>query len=82
MSKHTLMNAEIYDAFMAAGADEEKARAAAQSVAHYDNRLDSIERQIIRLSGHVILVQWMLGFSLVISGGILWQVMKLIGTSS
>ena len=72
MTKATLMNAEVYDALKEAGASDEKARAAAQSIAHYDSRLSSMDT---RLSG----LTWMVGFNLVLSGGVLWQVVKLAG---
>ncbi|MGI9301510.1 MAG: integrase [Gammaproteobacteria bacterium] len=42
------MNVEIYDAFIAAGADEEKARATAQSVAHYDGRLSDLRLDLYK----------------------------------
>ena len=34
----TIMLAEVYDAFLSAGAPEDKARAAARAIADYDGR--------------------------------------------
>lgn len=38
----TMMLTEIYDAFRAAGVDEEKSRRAAEAVAAYENRLNDL----------------------------------------
>lgn len=51
---------EVYDAFREAGASEERARAAAEAVANYDDRL-------AKLSGDVSLLKWMAGFNLALS---------------
>ena len=56
----TLMIQEVYDAFMAAGAGEEKARAAAEAIAGYENRFQAIERKVDVLT-------WMAGTTLVIT---------------
>lgn len=53
----TVMISEIYDALMAAGAPEEKARKAAETLTKNDDRLAKIE-------GELILIKWMMGFVL------------------
>jgi hypothetical protein len=63
-----LMNAEVYDAFRDAGASEEKARAAAQSIAQYDDRLARLERRVEVLT-------WIGGTNLVLSLAILGRLL-------
>mgnify|MGYP006329847617 CR=1 FL=1 len=58
---------EVYDAFIEAGASEEKARAAARAIANYETR-------IADLKGDLGLVKWMVGFNLVISVAILFRI--------
>ena len=53
------MIAEVYEALIEAGASQEKAKKAAESIAAYENRFDRIEADLL-------LVKWMLG--LVIAG--------------
>ena len=61
------MITEVYDAFTAAGAPEEKARAAAQAVAQYD-------KDIAEVKASLLLVKWMLGFNLAFTLAIVWKV--------
>lgn len=49
----TVMITEVYDAFLAAGAPVEKARAAASVLADYDQRLAAIERRLTLLTWQV-----------------------------
>ena len=51
------MISEVYDAFTAAGAPQDKAKAAAQAVAHYDGDISEIKAGLM-------LIKWMLGFNL------------------
>lgn len=51
------MITELYDALKDAGADEEKARKAAETVAAYENRFAKIETDLSVL-------KWMVGFDL------------------
>jgi hypothetical protein len=51
------MITELYDALKDAGADEGKARKAAETVAAYENRFAKIET-------HLAIVKWMIGFNL------------------
>ena len=53
------MIVEVYEALIEAGALQEKAKKAAESIAAYENRFDRIEADLL-------LVKWMLG--LVIAG--------------
>jgi hypothetical protein len=49
------MISEIYDAFIAAGAAEEKARKAAEAMTVHENRFSKIESELAVL-------KWMVGF--------------------
>jgi hypothetical protein len=49
-----MMLSKIYDAFIAAGAPEEKARDAAEELAAYENRFAKIEPDLA-------VIKWMLG---------------------
>jgi len=51
------MISEIYDAFISAGADEEKSRKAAEAVAEHEKRFDHIDRELLVL-------KWMMGVML------------------
>jgi hypothetical protein len=51
------MITELYDALKDAGADEEKARKAAETVASYENRFAKIETDLA-------ILKWMVGFNL------------------
>ncbi len=62
-----LMNEELYSALLEAGATDDKARAAARSVADYDARLGRVE------SGLAV-VKWMIGFNLAMTVAILFRV--------
>jgi hypothetical protein len=53
----TTMITELYDALKDAGADEEKARKAAETVAAYENRFAKIETDLA-------ILKWMVGFNL------------------
>jgi hypothetical protein len=53
----TTMITELYDALKEAGAGEEKARKAAETVAAYENRFTKIETDLTVL-------KWMVGFNL------------------
>ena len=73
----TTMITELYDALKDAGADEQKARKAAEAVAAYDQRFATLETRIVELAGRVGLVQWMLGTNIILTLGVLWKVVKL-----
>ena len=65
-----LMLAKLYDALLEAGASEDKARAAAEELAAYENRFQRIETGLSVLT-------WMVGFNLVMTVGILWRVVTM-----
>jgi hypothetical protein len=62
----TTMISEVYDAFISAGADEEKARKAAEAVAEHEQRFDHIDKELL-------LLKWMMGVML---AGIVSLVLK------
>jgi hypothetical protein len=64
---NTIMLAEVYDALLAAGAPDDKARKAAEAVAEYNLRLAS-------LSSDIRLIQWMVGFNLAFTVAVVWKV--------
>ena len=55
---------EVYDAFIAAGAPEDKARKAAEALADHENRFSRIDAELIVL-------KWMVGFAVVLNVAIL-----------
>jgi hypothetical protein len=63
----TTMISEVYDALRSAGADESKARAAAQAIAEYN-------RDISEIRGNLALLRWMVGFNLAFTLAIVWKV--------
>lgn len=62
----TTMISEVYDAFISADADEEKARKATEAVAEYEQRFDHIDKELL-------LLKWMMGVML---AGIVSLVLK------
>jgi len=60
------MNSEVYAALISAGADEVKAREAAESVARYDNDLAEIKASLL-------LLKWMTGFTLAFVVALTWR---------
>ena len=63
------MNSEVYAALVYAGADEDKAREAAKSVARHDV-------DIAEMKASLLLIKWMVAFSLAFSTAILWRVFQ------
>ena len=66
----TTMITELYDALKDAGAAEDKARKAAETVAAYENRFSRIETDLTVL-------KWMVGFNLAATLGILMMLFRL-----
>ena len=60
------MISEVYDALKEAGASDEKAKAAAQALANYENRFAKIDTDLA-------LLKWMIGFNLAFTMAILWK---------
>ena len=61
------MISEVYDAFVSAGAPEEKARKAAEALADYENRF-------IKFEGELLVLKWMVGFVIALDLAILARV--------
>jgi len=55
-----LMLAKLYTALREAGADDDKAREAAEEVASFENRLTNVEASLMVL-------KWMVGFNLILT---------------
>jgi hypothetical protein len=58
------MEAEVFDAFRAAGVPDDKAMAAAQRLNRRDTRVSAVESD-------VILLEWMVGFNLALTMAVL-----------
>jgi hypothetical protein len=65
----TTMITELYDALKDAGAAEDKARKAAETVAAYENRFSRLETDLTVL-------KWMMGFNLAAALGILMLLLR------
>lgn len=61
------MISEVYDAFVSAGAPEDKARKAAEALAAYENRFTKFE-------GELLVLKWMVGFVIALDLAILARV--------
>jgi hypothetical protein len=68
------MISEGYDAFVAAGTPEEKARKAAEAVANYENRFTRIDGDLLVLKGELLVLKWMVGFVVALDVAILIRV--------
>jgi hypothetical protein len=62
---------EVYDALIAAGTPEDKARKAAETLANYDNRFSRLDGAVLKVESEVVLVQWMVGFGIAMNVAIL-----------
>jgi hypothetical protein len=65
------MISEVYEAFVSAGAPEDKARKAAEALANYDTRFTKIDGEILRVQSELTLVKWMVGFAIALNVAIL-----------
>ena len=72
----TTMIAEVYDALIAAGSPEDKARKAAEAIAGYENRFAAIEQRLTRIEGEIKLLSWMVGFNLAGTVGIIFMLLR------
>jgi hypothetical protein len=68
------MISEVYDALIDAGASDDKARKAAETLANYDGRFNSIAKNIEEIKGEQKLLRWMISFNLAFTMAILWKV--------
>ena len=61
----TTVISEVYDAFRAAGVDEEKSRLAAVALSESSlvtkGDIVRLEKEVLALNGKVTLIQWMIG---------------------
>ena len=65
----TTMIAELYDALVAAGAPEDKARKAAEAMAAHESRFSRIDAELA-------VVKWMVGFNLAACVAIIMILLK------
>ncbi|MBV8119612.1 MAG: integrase [Alphaproteobacteria bacterium] len=56
-----LMLSKTYEALIAAGAPEDKAREAAEELAGYENRLASIDNRLSNVEGKLTVIIWAMG---------------------
>jgi hypothetical protein len=77
----TIMLSEVYDALVAAGVPEDKARKAAEALGGGERRFDKLESlldklesrleaRFVRVEGEAVLLKWMIGFVLAFQAGI------------
>ncbi|WP_044407825.1 hypothetical protein [Thiomicrospira microaerophila] len=62
----SMMISEVYDAFIAAGTPEDKAKKASEAIANYESRFNRIDTQLI-------LLKWMVGFNLAFTMAIVYK---------
>jgi hypothetical protein len=79
------MIAEVYDALKSAGADEDKARAAATAVAESDRdiadlrlEMSGVRSEMAEIRGDVRLLKWMVGFTMALVLGVLGSVLRML----
>ena len=73
-----LMLSKTYDALLAAGAPEEKARDAAEEIAGYENRLVEIETELVTIRETMATKTWVLSAMLAQTFAILVGVAALL----
>jgi hypothetical protein len=66
---------KTYDALISAGAPEEKARAAAEELAAYENRFAGIETDLAVLKTDMTALKWMVGVNLAATVSILVKIL-------
>jgi hypothetical protein len=67
------MISEVYDAFIASGTPEDKARKAAEAMAAYEGRFNGIEHDLGAIRGDINLLKWMNGITWALCFGILFK---------
>ncbi len=72
----TTMIAEVYDALLAAGSPEDKARKAAEAIAGYENRFAAIDQRLAKIEGDLKLLSWMVGFNLAATVGVIFILLR------
>ena len=63
----TAMISEVYDALVAPGAPDEKARKAAEAIASYESRFVELGGRMDRLDARMNTLTWMVGVNITIS---------------
>jgi hypothetical protein len=63
------MITEVYDAFKAAGVDDEKARKAAEAIATYENKFHEMKTEFQ-------VIKWMVGTNIVLTLGVLGKLLR------
>jgi hypothetical protein len=58
-------------AFIAAGAPEDKARKAAETLANYDDRFSRLDGAVLKVQSELVLLRWMVGFAIALNVAIL-----------
>ena len=72
----TTMIAEVYDALLAAGSPEDKARKAAEAIAAYENRFITMDQRFAKIEGDLKLLTWMVGFNLAATVGLIFLLLR------
>ena len=72
----TTMIAEVYDALLAAGSPEDKARKAAEAIAGYENRFSAMDQRFAKIEGDLKLLTWMVGFNLAATVGVIFMLLR------
>jgi hypothetical protein len=79
------MIAKVYDALRSAGADDDKARAAATAVAESDRdvadlrfEMGSVRTEMAEMRGDMRLLKWMVGFTMALVLGVLGTVLRML----
>ncbi len=65
----------LRDALIDAGAKPDKADKAAEELAGYENRLNSIDLKLIELNSAVRVVQAIMGINTALVAGVLWRLL-------
>lgn len=69
---------DVYDAFKAAGASEEKATAAAKAIADYDNRFNKVEAELGTIRGELPALKMMVGIVIALNMAIIGLIVNTI----
>lgn len=67
------MIAELYDSLRAAGASEDKARAASKAMADDDTLFNAVDQDLALIKAEITVPKWMLGF---LVAGMVWLLFK------
>ena len=70
----TIMITEVYEAFIEAGASDQKAKAAASAISDYSLQISEIKLDTALIKGNILLLKWMIGFNLAFTATILWKI--------